>query len=376
MNFRIPILVLSCVLLGFTPFGIAASNGHDHGKESGLPSADERAPITVSRQAQHGVGLETHVAKRETLTHVLRTVGSVTTDQTNEALITIRISGWIEKIYVDYVGKTVRKGDPLFDLYSPELVSTQEEYLAAVRQHDALAQEVARYAQERLRFWGVSNAEIAKLTARGKAQRALTFYAPVDGIVLRKSAILGAYVTPDTELYYLANLKKVWLLITLYESDVSVIQTGDAVDVTLPYDRTKRYAGSISYIFPELDPETRTVKARVEISNEDGFLRPGMFADVEIRKSLPARLTIPDDAIINTGVRNLVFVKTNPETFVPREVAVGPRINGKTTILSGLTEGDAVVVSAGFLIDSESRTQAALRKGKSSAPGHGDHGKK
>lgn len=376
MNPMIHILVLSCVLLGFSHFGSAQGAEHEHVEKSDSPAFDDRVPITVSGQAQHGVGLKTHTATRETLTHVLRTVGSVTTDQTNEARIAMRISGWIEKIYVDYVGKAVKKGDPLFDLYSPELVSTQEEYLAAVRQNDALAQEVARYAQERLRFWGVSNAEIAKLAARGKSQRTLTFYAPVDGVVLRKSAILGSYVTPDTELYYLANLKKVWLLITLYESDVSLIQAGDVVEVSLPYDKAKHYIGSINYIFPELDPETRTVKARVEISNEDGFLRPGMFADIEIKKSLPDRLTVPDDAIINTGVRNLVFVKADNETFTPREVTVGPRINGKTTILSGLAEGEAVVVSAGFLIDSESRTQAALRKGKSSASGHGDHGKK
>lgn len=376
MNLRINILALSCLLLGYSHFGSAQGAEHDHPEKTGSPAFDDRVPIKVSDQAQSGVGLKTHTATRETLTHVLRTVGSVTTDQTNEARIAMRISGWIEKIYVDYVGKAVKKGDPLFDLYSPELVSTQEEYLAAVRQHDPLAQEVARYAQERLRFWGVSNAEIAKLAARGKAQRTLTFYAPVDGIVLRKSAILGSYVTPDTELYYLANLKKVWLLITLYESDVSLIQAGDVVDVSLPYDKAKHYTGSINYIFPELDPETRTVKARVEISNEDGFLRPGMFADIDIKKSLPDRLMVPDDAIINTGVRNLVFVKADNETFTPREVMVGPRISGKTTILSGLEEGEAVVVSAGFLIDSESRTQAALRKGKASASGHGDHGKK
>ncbi len=367
---------LFVVLVGFASVGVTEEAGHEHAPKISEGMPEERVPITVSGTAQAGVGLKTQIVSRETLVHTIRTVGSITTDQTKEARVSMRISGWIEKIHADYVGKSIKKGAPLFDLYSPELVSTQNEYLSAIKQGGALATEVSETALERMRLWGVSNSEIAKLSARGTAQRAITFYAPVDGVIISKSAILGSYVTPDTELYYLADLSKVWLLLTLYESDISLIHVGDKIDATLPYDKSKHYIGTINYVYPELDPETRTVKARVEVNNADGFLRPGMFTNVEIKKELPDTLVIPDDAVIDTGVRKLVFVKTGDVTFEPRQVEIGPRINGQMTILSGLKMGEAVVVSASFLIDAESRMQAALRKGKTAAPGHGEHGKK
>ncbi len=367
---------LFVVLMGFASVGVTEEAEHEHAPKVSAGAPEERVPITVSSTAQAGVGLKTQTVSRETLVHTIRTVGSITTDQTKEARVSMRISGWIEKIHADYVGKSIKKGAPLFDLYSPELVSTQNEYLSAIKQGGALATEVSETALERMRLWGVSNSEIAKLSARGTAQRAITFYAPVDGVIISKSAILGSYVTPDTELYYLADLSKVWLLLTLYESDISLIHVGDKIDATLPYDKSKHYIGTINYVYPELDPETRTVKARVEVNNADGFLRPGMFTNVEIKKELPDTLVIPDDAVIDTGVRKLVFVKTGDVTFEPRQVEIGPRINGQMTILSGLKMGEAVVVSASFLIDAESRMQAALRKGKTAAPGHGEHGKK
>ena len=369
-------ILVVVVLMGFAAVGVTKEAGHEHAPKVSVGAPEERAPITVSSTAQAGVGLKTQTVSRETLVHTIRTVGSVTTDQTKEARVSMRINGWIEKIHADYVGKSIKKGAPLFDLYSPELVSTQNEYLSAINQGGTLANEVAETALDRMRLWGVSDSETAKLRARGKAQRSITFYAPVDGVIISKSAILGSYVTPDTELYYLADLSKVWLLLTLYESDISLIHVGDKIDVTLPYDKSKHYIGTINYVYPELDPETRTVKARVEISNTDGFLRPGMFANVEIKKAMPDTLVIPDDAVIDTGVRKLVFVKTSEVTFEPRQVEIGPRINGQITILSGLKMGEAVVVSASFLIDAESRMQAALRKGKTAAPGHGEHGKK
>ncbi|MGK2914645.1 MAG: efflux RND transporter periplasmic adaptor subunit [Porticoccaceae bacterium] len=369
-------IVVFAALMSFASVGVTEEAGHDHPSQRREGAPEERVPVTISSHAQAAVGLKTQAVTRETLSYTVRTVGSITTDQTKEARVSMRINGWIEKIHADYVGKSIKKGAPLFDLYSPELVSTQNEYLSAIKQGGALAAEVAETAMQRMRLWGVSSAEIATLRARNKAQRAVTFYSPVDGVIISKAAILGSYVTPDTELYYLADLARVWLLLTLYEADVSLVHVGDKVDVTLPYDKSKRYTGSISYIYPELDPQTRTIKARVEIDNSDGFLRPGMFANVEIKKELPDRLVIPDDAVIDTGVRQLVFVKTGDVTFEPRQVEVGPRINDQMTILSGLEMGEAVVVSASFLIDAESRMQAALRKGKSAASGHGEHGKK
>ncbi|MDR7089767.1 MULTISPECIES: efflux RND transporter periplasmic adaptor subunit [Cellvibrio] len=351
-----------------------ASGETQHGNASSDKSViDDRAEITVSDQQQKAAGVQTQIVTREKLFHKIRTVGSITTDQTREAHVHTRISGWIEKIHIDYVGKAVTKGAPLFDLYSPDLVSTQEEYLAARRQGSG-ATEVAEAALTRLRLWGVAEVELQRLRSAKTAKKALTFYAPVTGVVIRKAAILGTYVTPDTELYYLADIAQVWLLLTLYEADVALIKIGDKVAVSLPYDLSKHYTGVISYVYPEIDIQTRTAKARVEIANADQFLRPGMFANADIEKQLTEQLVVPDEAVLDTGQRKIVFVKTGDIQFIPREVKIGQRVGDQLTILAGLNEGEAVVVSASFLIDAESRLQAALRKGTPAAGGHGGHG--
>lgn len=343
----------------------------DTSNEQGV--VDDRADIAVSAQQQKAAGVKTQIVTREKLLHKMRTVGSITTDQTREAHVHTRISGWIEKIHVDYVGKSVAKGAPLYDLYSPDLVSTQEEYLAALRQ-GPVAAEFAEAALTRLRLWGVAEMELQRLRSAKTAKKTMTFYAPVNGVVIRKAAILGTYVTPDTELYYLADIGQVWLLLTLYEADVALITIGDKVEVSLPYDLSKHYTGVISYVYPEIDLQTRTAKARVDIANTDQFLRPGMFANAEIEKQLIEQLVVPDEAVLDTGQRKIVFVKTSDIQFIPREVKIGQRVGDHLTILSGLNEGEAVVVSASFLIDAESRLQAALRKGKPATGGHGGHG--
>lgn len=372
------ILLAATALLTQSAMCTETPSSHDqqHGNSLGEKTViDDRAEIAISVQQQKKAGIQTQIVTRENLIHKMRAVGSITTDQTREAHVHTRISGWIEKIHVDYVGKAVTKGTPLFDLYSPDLVSTQEEYLAARRQGQ-VAVEVADAALTRLRLWGVDEKELKTLSSAKSAKKALTFYAPVNGVVIRKTAIQGIYVTPDTELYYLADIAQVWLLLTLYEADVALIKVGDKVAVSLPYDPGKHYTGVISYVYPDIDIQTRTAKARVEIANADQFLRPGMFADAEIEKQLTEQLVVPDDAVLDTGQRKIVFIKTSDQEFTPREVKVGQRVGEQLTILSGLNGGEAVVVSASFLIDAESRLQAALRKGKSATGGHGDHGDK
>lgn len=334
---------------------------------------DDRTEVSVSDQQQKAAGVQTQIVRREKLLRKVRTLGSITIDQTREAHVHTRISGWIEKVHIDYVGKSVAKEAPLFDLYSPDLVSTQEEYLAALQQ-GPVAMEVAEAALTRLRLWGVAEVELQRLRTTKVVKKALTFYAPVSGVVIRKEAILGTYVTPDTELYYLADIAQVWLLLTLYEADIALIMTGDKVVVSLPYDSVKQYPGVISYVYPEIDIQTRTAKARVEIVNTDHFLRPGMFANAEIEKQLTEQLVVPDDAVLDTGQRKIVFVRTADTQFTPREVKIGQRVGDQLTILSGLNEGETVVVGASFLIDAESRLQAALRKGSPTAVGHAGHG--
>ncbi len=332
-----------------------------------------RAEVDIPSEQQARMGLATVPAVRKPLSRTIRTVGIVTADERREAHVHTRINGWIEKIQADYVGKPVRKGQPLFDLYSPELLSTQEEYLVARGKGDT-GQEIADVALERLKLWQVPRSQIERLEETGRAQRAVTFESPVDGIIVAKTAIQGMYITPDMELYHIADLGVIWIMITLYESDLALIKIGDAVDVRLSYDPGKSFSAKITYIDPELDAQTRTAKARIELANKGLLLKPGMFANVEMKKDLGTVLIVPEDAVIDTGVRKIVFVRVSPVRFEPREVRVGARSDGELVVLSGLEEGEAVVVSAHFLIDAESKVQAALRKGAQPSPaGHGSH---
>ena len=197
--------------------------------------------------------------------------------------------------------------------------------------------------------------------------------APVDGYIVNKTAIRGMYITPEMELYHIADLSRVWVIVTLYEYDISAISVGDKAKVQLPYDAEKSFSGQINYIFPEVDVETRTVKARIEVPNLKQTLKPGMFANIEIKKDLGEAIVVPEDAVIDTGVRKVIFVKAGPTRFEPREVKIGPRVEGVFAILSGVRAGEQVVTSAHFLIDTESKFQAALGKGEAPGGGHAGH---
>lgn len=336
---------------------------------------EPRVPVDVPPEQQDKIGLRVVRAEKKKIEHTIRTVGTVTADQTKEAHVHTKINGWIENIYADYIGKPVKKGQSLFELYSPDLVSTQEEYLAA-RKQGVPGQEIAVTAIERLKLWGVPQAEINRLKKTGKAKRSVTFDSPVDGIIVNKTAIRGMYITPEMELYHIADLSRVWIIVTLYEYDVAVITVGDEAEIQLPYDPDKLFKGKISYIYPEIELETRTAKARIEMDNPDQKFKPGMFSNIELKKNLGEAIVIPDDAVIDTGTRTIVFVKVGPSRFEPRDVKAGPRIENTFAILSGLKEGEEIVTSAHFLIDAESKFQAALQKGSPASSGHGEHGKK
>lgn len=364
MRFARVVFILFC-LVSFSVWG--QENHATHREES-------RAPVVVAPEQQSRIGLRTvPVAERE-LRSTIRTVGTVTTDQRSEAHVHPRIQGWIERIFADYVGKPVKKGQDLFELYSPELVSTQQEYLAASSQ-GAAGKEIARAALDRLKLWGVPDEEIQRLVKTGKAKRALTFVSPVDGYVVNKTAIQGMYVTPEMELYYIADLSKVWVIVTLYEYDVATIRPGDEAVIQLPYDPTKTYRAKITYIYPEIERETRTARARIDLANPGQTLKPGMFANVEITKDLGPSMVVPEDAVIDTGTRRIVFVRSGPSRFEPREVKLGPRVENLVSVLSGVKPGEQVVTSAQFLIDAESKFRAAIEKGAPPAGGaHGGHG--
>lgn len=336
---------------------------------------EARVPIEVPVEKQAKMGLKVAKAEKKEVEHTIRTVGTITADQTREVRVHTKIKGWIERMHADYVGKPVKKNQPLFDLYSPELVATQEEYLAA-RQQGAIGREIAGFARKRLQLWGVPQGEIERLEKTGKASRTITFNSPADGFIIEKTAVQGVYITPEMELYRITDLSRLWIIITLYEYDVAVISQGDEAGIVLPYDPDKPLTGKISYIYPEIEVETRTAKARIEVDNLDQRLKPGMFANVELKKNLGESVVVPGDAVIETGKRSIVFMKTGASRFEPREIKVGPRVENGVIVLSGLEGGEEIVISANFLIDAESKFQAAIQKGTLSQPGHGEHGKK
>ena len=322
-------------------------------KSKPLRKDEARVAIEVPLEQQKKIGLQVVKALRKKVDHTIRTVGTVTADQGKEAHVHTKINGWIEQIYADSIGKTVKKGQPLFELYSPDLVSTQEEYLSARKQGGA-AREIAQASLDRLLLWGVPKSEIERIKKAGKASKSITFDSPVDGVIVNKTAIRGMYITPEMELYQIADLSKVWLIITLYEYDIAVISVGDEAEIQFPYDPSKSFKAKISYIYPEIELETRTAKARIEIDNRDQKLKPGMFSNIVLMKNLGEAIVVPDDAVIDTGTRKIVFVKAALSRFEPREIKAGPRVENTFAILSGLKEGEEIVTSANFLIDAES----------------------
>jgi membrane fusion protein, copper/silver efflux system len=357
------------VILILLSFGISASAQDPHAGHQ-LRTEESRVPVNVPVNQQARVGLQVEKVTKKPVTQRLRSVGTVSADERREAHVHTKINGWIERVFADFVGKAVKKGQPLFELYSPDLVSTQEEYLAARRQGD---QDIASAALERLKLWGIPEKEISRLRQGGKPGRTMSFEAPVDGVVINKAAIQGMYVTPEMELYHIADLSKVWVLVTLHEFDLATVEKGDPASVELPYDRLRRFSGAIDYIYPEVNPQTRTGRARIELPNPEGRLKPGMFADVELQKKLGPSITVAEDAVIDTGRRRIVFVKTSATTFEPREVTLGPRVGGSSVILKGLKEGDEVVTRANFLIDAESKLQASGSSSEAPSDGHVGH---
>lgn len=342
--------------------------------KASVPLQEERVPLEIPSAQQEKMGLKTTIAKKENIEHTIRTVGTVTADETKEAHVHTKINGWVEKVQADFVGKPVKKGQPLFDLYSPDLVSTQEEYLGARKQGEP-GQEIANAALERLSLWGVPAKEIERLKKHGNSKRTVSFDSPVDGVVIRKTAIQGMYITPEMELYHIADLSRVWLIVTLYEYDLAAVAKGDTASVELPFQPGKQLSGKIGYVYPEVDMETRTAKARIEMENAKELLKPGMFANVSLKKKLGDSITVPDDAVIDTGTRKMLFVKTAGSHFEPREVTTGARVGNSFVVLSGVKAGEEIVTSAHFLLDAESKFQAAVQRGGSSPSGHSGHSK-
>jgi Cu(I)/Ag(I) efflux system membrane fusion protein len=376
---KLAVAPLGAVLL--LPCSTAAQGSHEHGATSPSPppasrpaAAEEpRVAVSVPPEKQGRMGLRMGRVERRQVRHVVRTVGTVALDETREAHVHTRYSGWIEELRANYVGRPVKRGETLCLVYSQELVAIQQEYLAA-RGKGGVAAEVAASALDRLRLLGVPTEVITRLEQGEKPALRIPIQSPIDGYVVEKTAIQGMYVTPDMTLYRLADLSRVWIVATLYESDLPVVDVGDEGKITLTHDPTVALTARLAYIYPDVTPETRTARARLEVANQDLRLKPGMYVNVEIDKQLGAVVVVPEQAVIDTGLRRIIFVKTSEERFEPREVKLGPRTGDAYAVLAGLRPGEEIVTSANFLIDAESRLQAALEKGLPAPGGHAGHG--
>ena len=317
------------------------------------------ANVKLAPDRQQLIGVQTGMTEMRSLGRSVRTVGRVAVDETRLYKITTKFDGYIEKLYANVTGQQIRKGQPLFSVYSPDLLATQQEYLLALRAAKQSPSLLAA-ARQRLLLWDVTPAEIRELERTGTARKSVTIDSPTNGYVLNKIAVAGARVTSGEPLFEIANLDHVWIQADVYESELPFIRLGASATTTLSYVPGRTWTGRVTFIAPTVDPMTRTVKVRSEFDNADGALKPDMFGDVVIQQPARQVVVVPDSAVLQTGTRSVVFVVKGDGTFEPREVSVGTKSEQFYEVRSGLTAGEKVVTQANFLIDSESRLKAAL----------------
>lgn len=357
-----------------------AGHAHGSGEESAAPPEETAgstrdAAIVIDPVTIQNIGVQTAAVRERPMTRSIRTVGHLDYNEEKFSRINVKYAGWIEKLYVNETGQQVSAGDPLLDIYSPELVAAQEEYLLAFQHLRNLegsafdtiakgAESLLDASRRRLLYWDVTEDQIRELEARGAITRTLTIYAPSKGIVVERMAELGMRVTPGMDMYRMADLSTIWAFAHVYDADAPWLSPGLTAEMELPYNPGKVYRGRIDYIYPYLDQASRDIKIRLEFPNRNLELKPQMYANIRLsaRGKRPV-LVIPGNAVIHSGERNVVFVALEGGRFEPREVTLGMEgEDGYVQAASGVSEGEQVVTSAQFLIDSESRLQEAIQK--------------
>ena len=342
------------------------------------------ATVEISPEGIRLSGVQTEPAVEGTLGRTIRTVGTVVPDETRIQHFHTRVSGWVEKLYVNFTGQFVEVGQPMISIYSPELLASQEEFLrardaAALFATSALAEvrkggeELLAAARRRLSLFEVPEEFIEELERSGKAQREVTLVAHASGYVTSKGIFHGQQVDPSMmDLFTITDLSHVWIDADFYEYEAGTVSVGEWATVALAYDPALRLRGRVAYVYPTLNPETRTIRVRFDFSNPGIKLKPGMFADVELRTEGSRGVIVPESAVIDTGERQVIFVSLGGGRFEPREVKLGVRGSGEAQVLSGVAAGEQVVTRANFLLDSESQLRAAIAAIKN--PSDGKHG--
>jgi len=328
---------------------------------AGMPGMEMRADtgaIALQRAEAARLGVRFARASVRPVRGSIRLAGALTYAEPRRIYVSARVGGWVEELHADYEGMPVRAGDPLLSLYAPELVSAQEEYLAARRLGDSALVAASR---RRLELWNIPEDEIAALEERGTAARRILLRAPVRGEIAEKLVVNGQSVRSGDNLFLIANRDVLWVEVAVFEMDARAVRVGTPVSVKVDALGDRRYPGQVTFVFPSLDEKTRTLTARVEVSNRDGQLRPGMYGTVEVAPSATTGLSVPVDAVLPTGTRMLVFVNRGDGLFEPREVITGARGDSLVEIVRGLKAGDEVIAAATYLLDSESNLAAAMQ---------------
>ena len=325
--------------------------------------AEIAGTVTVDPVMVQNMGVRVAPVERGTISRHIRTIGEVVVAESEISVVNLRFSGWVERIYADETGQEVKRGQRLFSIYSPELVSAQREYLMAYNV-SGLAGELTKSAAERLRLWNIPESVLKKIVSRQNVDRSLVITAPRSGYILQKNIVDGARVNAGKDLYRIGNLKKIWVTAAVYEFDAPWIKLGQPANMELSFQRGKQYVGKVEFIYPTLNRKSRTLKVRLEFNNPGVELKPGMFATVRIEgQRREGVLRIPTEAIIHSGERQIVFIAGEIGKYEAREIVTGLVGDGHLTeVLSGLSQDDMVVTSGQFLLDSESQLQEAVQK--------------
>jgi RND family efflux transporter MFP subunit len=339
-------------------------------------------PIQLSPERMQSIGVTFGTVEMGATSEEIRATGNVDVDERRLAYVQTRFSGWLRKVYVNATYQFVQKGQPLLTIYSPDLVATQEEYLLARKNQQQLqtspvqgvsegALALVSAARDRLRQWEISDSEISKLDATGKAIKELTIYSPVTGYVMERAALPNMYVQPNTKLYTVADLSTVWINAQVFQNDIGKVKPGNTAIVTVDAYPGKTFGGRVDQILPQVDMNTRTVRVRLVLPNPGLLLKPGMFVSVILKTSVGRDLIVPASAVLQSGTKQVVFVDRGNGMLDPTNVELGSRYQDSFVVLKGLKNGDRVATSANFLIDSESQLQAAAGAFTPPPPGAG-----
>jgi Cu(I)/Ag(I) efflux system membrane fusion protein len=332
----------------------------------GAAAPSSSAAVAIPAVTRQLIGVRSEPVAYGTLEQEIRTVGIVDYDERSLTQVNLKVSGWVRQVFVDSIGRPVRKGEPLLTLYSPDLLATQDEYLVALKTQAQVAASpladakdnaatLVASARERLRLWDLTDEQITAVGRRGEAEPILTVYAPSTGVVLKREALPGKYVEPGTTLYEVADLSTVWVMADIYESEVAAVKLNQPATVSFAAYPGEAFQGKASYIYPSLNTEARTVRVRLELPNPRLKLKPGMYGTVILRTEEVKTLVVPKEAVLETGLRQLVFLDRGQGIYEPYPVKVGRRSQDRVEVLQGVKEGDRVVTSAQFLLDAESK---------------------